>query len=813
MSAFAQVVKFLAPIYPQAKRWLHSFNGGIFPAYSKELSSRQPIREALIPNRLIMPLQQQVGLPAELLVKVGDQVKKNQLIARSSKDANKALVVPIHAPTSGTVTAISSETLPHPSGLEDIAIIIEPDHLNTQIDNALKVSGKHPETPQQLKDILLNAGIVGMGGAGFPTYAKIPNKKGTIHTLMINGAECEPFITCDDVLMQTEAESIIQGALITANALGSSKIICGIETNKPTAIKAMQQAAKDTIVRIVEVQTVYPMGGQKQLTQELTGIEMPYKAHAVDIGMLMMNVATYASIFKAVTYGDPLTSRLVTVTGLGLSKPFNIHALIGTPFIDLAQAAEPKTTLNYPLIMGGPMMGFAVKSNQVPVLKTTNCILANPPEPTEMQMPCIRCGECMDACPINLLPQQMYWHSQAHEFDKVEKLNVFDCIECGCCSYVCPSHIPLVQYYRNAKSEIKEIHAEEKAVELAKQRHEFKLARIEREKQEREARLRAKKEAVKKQASAETDSKDSLDKNTSNKPKSSAAAAAAKAAAAKRAAAKNGNATASSETDNIPPARRKAIEAAQKATQQSGGATNPKEAAKKAAMAAAAKKREQAKATQTADEIKKAVTTEESIVKPETTETKEPSQDAATAAKSAAKTAAMAAAKAAAKQRAQAKKALTQSLEVQPIKAKQIDEQELDLQAEQLLAKEDLATEIATDLTEVTTVETNASKKEAARKAAMQAAKAAAKKRSAEKRQQKATPLQSEQSAESLVDSESNTSKDSPSETNTSDDNLVEATPQTKKQQAMQLAKQKAAERVAKKRAEKQAQSNSEESN
>jgi len=809
MSLFAQVVNVLAPIYPQAKRWLHSFNGGIFPAYSKELSSRQPIREALIPNRLIMPLQQQVGLPAELLVKVGDKVKKNQLIARSSKDANKALVVPIHAPTSGTVTAISLETLPHPSGLEDIAIIIEPDHLNTQIDNALKVSGKHPETPQQLKDILLNAGLVGMGGAGFPTYAKLPNTKGTIHTLMINGAECEPFITCDDVLMQTEAESIIQGALITANALGSSKIICGIETNKPTAIKAMQQAAKDTIVRIVEVQTVYPMGGQKQLTQELTGIEMPHNAHAVDIGMLMMNVATYSSIFKAVTYGDPLTSRLVTVTGLGLNKPFNIQALIGTPFADLAQVAEPKIPLNYPLIMGGPMMGFAVKTNQVPVLKTTNCILANPPEPVEMQMPCIRCGECMDACPINLLPQQMYWHSQAHEFDKVEKLNVFDCIECGCCSYVCPSHIPLVQYYRNAKSEIKEMHAEEKAVELAKQRHEFKLARIERDKQEREDRLRAKKEDVKKQAAEQGDVKKTVDSNANSKPKASAAAAAAKAAAAKRAAAKNGNATTTAETDNIPPARRKAIEAAKKASQQSGGASNPKEAAKNAAMAAAAKKRQQLKAkATTTDELKKSSDTESMAVKPEididtkteiTSDAKEtkhdPKHDPKQNPKQAAKSAAMAAAKAAAKQRAQDKKALTQSLEVPPIKTKQIDEQELDLQAEQLLAKEDLTTEIATDLTQTSSVETDASKKEAARKAAMQAAREAEKKRSAEKKQQKAEAKQSEP----LVNSET--------------DDSAELTPQNKKQQAMQLAKQKAAERAAKKRAEKQAQSHSEESN
>lgn len=650
MSVFTSIVNKVAPFYPQAKRWLHSFNGGIFPQYRKELSSSQPIREQIIPERLIMPLQQQVGQPAELLVKIGQTVKKNQLIARSSKDASKALVVPIHAPTSGMIEDIANYTLPHPSGLQDIAIIIKPDHLDESIKNPLNVSGETPSTPKELKDILLNAGIVGMGGAGFPTYAKIPNESGKIHTLLINGAECEPFITCDDLIMQTEANSIIQGALITAQALGSTKVICGIESNKPAAIKAMQKAAHETVVEIIVVQTVYPMGGQKQLTQELTGIEMPHKAHAADIGLLMMNVATFAAIHKAVCFGEPLTSRLVSVTGLGLAKPFNIKALIGTPFETLAQAAQPKSPLNYPLIMGGPMMGFKVQDNQVPVIKTTNCILANPPEPVEMQMPCIRCGECMDACPINLLPQQMYWYSQSHEFDKVEKLNVFDCIECGCCSYVCPSHIPLVQYYRHAKSEIKELHAEEKATELAKQRHEFKLARIEREKQEREARLKAKKDAVKKQA----ENKTVLENSTKPKGKASAAAAAAKAAAAKRAAAKNTTSRSSSKptnSDNIPPARRKAIEAAKQATDQAtdneGNVSSPKDAAKKAAMAAA-KKRAEAKKAKKASAVE-APETEKTTS--QTTDLTQTTEETAASKKEAARKAAMQAARAAAKKR------------------------------------------------------------------------------------------------------------------------------------------------------------------
>jgi len=795
-SLVSSIIKKIAPIYPQAKRWLHTFNGGIFPKYYKELSANQPVREVFIPQKLIIPLQQQVGLPAELQVTVGDKVKKNQLLARSSKDANKALVVPIHAPTSGTIEAIEEQTLPHPSGLNSQAIILVPDGKHEAIDNVLEVSGETPESPLALKQIILDAGIIGMGGAGFPTYAKIPNEKNKIHTLLINGAECEPFITCDDLLMQNHAAEIIQGALITAQALGSNKIICGIETNKPSALKAMRKAAENTAVEIKAVQTVYPMGGQKQLTQELTGIEIPQKAHAVDLGMLMMNVATYSAIYHAVKQGEPLTSRMLSVTGLGLNKPFNIHALIGTPFIELANLAEPKESVNYPLVMGGPMMGFAVQDNQVPVIKTTNCILANPPEPVEMQMPCIRCGECMDACPVNLLPQQMYWHSQAHEFEKVEKLNVFDCIECGCCSYVCPSHIPLVQYYRNAKSEIKEIKAEEKAVELAKQRHEFKLARIEREKQEREARLKAKKEAVKKQAQAESSAKaDESVKPKSAKAGASAAAAAAKAAAARRAAAKN-KASSSTDTsaDNIPPARKKAIEAAKKAASKAGQASaetsvskteksDPKAAAKKAAMEAARKraqtKKETDNETATADEVK------------------DP--------KAAAKKAAMAAAR----KRAQAKK---ESEQAETPSAKEVKDPKaaakkaaMEAARKRAAAKqaqvEKIEQEQTVDLTEQTE-ETAASKKEKARKAAMQAARAAAKRRKAD-------------SGSSALANPTNEQTEAASEVAVETEKSSEQAPETedKKARAMRLAKEAAAKRAAKKRAENNNENNSDEEN
>ena len=601
----------VASLYPAAKRWQHRFNGGVYPQYHKSLSLQHPIKETLIPKQLILPIKLSAHQKIDLKVSVGDSVQKNQLLMAASKTNKHGVIVPIHAPTSGIITAIKHTPLTHPSGLDALSIILEPDGKNQSLENTLNINGQPPGEPQALKTILLNAGIVGLGGAGFPTYAKIPATQGQIQTLIINGAECEPFITCDDLLMQTQAAEVVQGAIMVAHALGIPKIVCAIESNKPVAIQAINHAAQHTIVTVQEVETVYPMGGEKQLLQELTGIEIPAKTHAIDSGLLVFNVATCAAIFKAVTQGEPLTQRLVTVTGLGLKTPYNMHALIGTPFSDLAELAQPKTPINYPLIMGGPMMGFKVKTNQVPVIKTTNCILANPPEPEQLTMPCIRCGECMEACPINLLPQQLFWHSQAHEFEKVEKLNVFDCIECGCCSYVCPSRIPLVQYYRHAKSAIKEQHAEQQAIELAKQRHEFRLARIEREKQERDARLKAKKEAVKqRKANASTEANAPEQSQPSKK---SSAAAAARAAAAKRAAASQ-KATGSSNASqpSRASAREKAIETAKKqaAAQVGSKKTANKDpnknskasAAKKAAAMAAAKRRAKQKKEHTVQE-------------------------------------------------------------------------------------------------------------------------------------------------------------------------------------------------------------------
>lgn len=792
MRMMQTLAKALAPIYPAAKRLLYRFHGGVFPRYEKEFSAKNPIRPPYLPTELILPLPQAVGEVREPLVKVGDKVLKNQLLAQSHADPETKLVVPMHAPTSGTIIAIEPRTLPHASGLEELCIVLQPDGRHEQLDNLLQTDGKWPENALSLRELLAKSGIIGMGGAGFPTYAKLPKTQGKVKQLLINGAECEPFITCDDLLMQTQAEEIWQGAQITAKALGASEILCGIESNKPQAIHAMQSAITQlqhnsgyAKMRIIEVATVYPMGGQKQLVYEMTGTELKTGRHAIDQGLLMMNVATLKAIYQAVTFGNPLTSRLVTVSGEGLQTGFNIEALIGTPFNELAALAQPKSPIDYPLIMGGPMMGVQMPSNHVPVLKTTNCILANPPEPRQMQMPCIRCGECMDACPVNLLPQQMYWHAQGHEYEKVEKLNIKDCIECGCCSYVCPSHIPLVQYYRHAKSEIKVLNAQKQAAELAKQRHEFKLARIEREKAEREARLKAKKEAVKKQAASQA---------TNEAPATSVNPAAAAAKARAAAASRKASATTATEDVNAASskpmsAREKAILAAQKAAAnqqgqsdkdfktkgQSLGSARDKhsaaEAAKKRAAQAAALAASKAKAAAMAKQTSKSAV-------------QTPSNDVDTHSEQtvvlSAREKAMAAAKLKAAQAAAQKRAANDTQETMTSEPENPSSVEA-------LTTQSYADSQAVDISAHSTSSSPALEKELARKAAVQQAREAA---LARKRREQNLTVETEQA--------SNTSEE--------DKELTPATASSDaKQAAMEAAKRRAAAMAAKKAAQKRA--------
>ena len=523
---------------------LWKIHGGVHPPFHKEESTQLPIKNAGIPKQLILPIQQHIGSPAEPLVAVGDKVYKGQLIAK----ANAYISANIHAPTSGEITAIEELVLPHPSGLKGLSIVIETDGK----DDWGK-TGKYPTyenfseiEPELLLNRIQEAGIVGLGGAVFPTSVKVEGAtKNNINTFIINGAECEPYITCDDQLMREKSAEIISGIRIIQHMINPAKCLIGIEDNKPEAIKTMQQACEnDPKISVVSVPTIYPSGDIKQLTKILTGIEIPSGTRSVNSGILGQNVGTIYSIYQAIVEGIPTISRITTVTGNGVQHPQNFEVLNGTAFSFLAEQSGGYTKMADHLIMGGPMMGFALEDDTPPITKATNCALitsttalreSNSEFANQPTLPCIRCGKCMDACPVNLLPQQLYWHIRAKDLEKAEQHSLKDCIECGCCSYVCPSHIPLVDYYRFAKSEIHDQKIAQEKSNLSRERHEFLLFRKERDKREREEKRAAHKAALqKKKAAANKDSDTDNDaKNAQDESKTDNKADAIKAAMAR----------------------------------------------------------------------------------------------------------------------------------------------------------------------------------------------------------------------------------------------------------------------------------------
>ncbi|EPB4203826.1 electron transport complex subunit RsxC [Yersinia enterocolitica] len=469
------------------------FDGGIHPPEMKLQSSRVPMRIATLPEQLIVPLQQHLGPEGELRVSTGERVLKGQPLT-----VGRGRTVPVHAPTSGVITAIAPHTTAHPSGLAELCVHITPDGEDRWRE-------QQPWTDYSLRDKndllerIHQAGIAGLGGAGFPTASKLQGGLNSVTTLIINAAECEPYITADDRLMQEHASEVVLGTQILMYLLQPQQVLMGIEDNKPEAITALQHALRgQDKIQLRVIPTKYPSGGAKQLTKILTGKEVPFGKHSSSIGVLMQNVGTVVAIKRAVIDDEPLIERVVTLTGDALSKPGNFWARIGTPVLHLLKLAG-FTPQNQPMvIMGGPLMGFTLPSLDVPIVKISNCILA----PTEAEMglsepeqSCIRCGLCVDACPAGLLPQQLYWFSRGEEHEKARNHNLFDCIECGACAYVCPSNIPLVQYYRQEKAEIRTLDQEAERAAQAKARFEAKQARLEREKLARE--LRHKQAAVK----------------------------------------------------------------------------------------------------------------------------------------------------------------------------------------------------------------------------------------------------------------------------------------------------------------------------
>jgi len=475
----------------RGKFW--KFHGGIHPPSQKFLTTDKPIKKMAIPPLLRIPVRQHIGDAGDVIVEVGQKVLKGQPLTKSTA----TMTVPVHAPTSGIISSIESCVIAHPSGMSEPCILIETDGLDQWCER--EICTDYSElSKSDIVTKIQQAGISGMGGAGFPSHVKV-GTIAPIDFLIINAAECEPYITADDLLMREQTAMIIDGIEILDHIISPKHILIGIEDNKPEAIDALQKlSAQNEKIQVCVLPTIYPTGGEKQLIQVLTGKEVPSGVLPSALGIVMQNVGTCYAIADAVLNDKPLIERVVTVSGQGLEKPQNVWALLGTPVEFLLEQCNYQQHNKKHIIMGGPMMGFSLPSPIVPVVKTTNCILA----PSEEEIPndsqeieCIRCGQCADVCPSLLLPQELQWSAKAKDQEQLNKLNLFDCIECGACAYVCPSHIPLVHYYRVAKAEIRQQQLADIKAEKAKQRFEARKARLEREKKAREEKQRRASEA------------------------------------------------------------------------------------------------------------------------------------------------------------------------------------------------------------------------------------------------------------------------------------------------------------------------------
>lgn len=482
--------------------------GGIHPPQMKQLSNQAPLARLSLADEYWVPLPQ-VGDSALLAVQVGDQVLKGQPLTQAAG----AMYCAAHAPTSGTVTHIEPRASNHASGLPQLTCVIAADGKDNEVSYVPATLASLSK--EQVLRRIREAGIAGMGGAMFPSHIKL-NPANAIDLLIINGVECEPYITSDDRLMREHAKGIVAGIEIIQQLVQAKRIVIAIEDNKAEAAASMatavaQHSALKSLTSVRVIPTKYPSGGEKQLIQILTGQEVPSGSIPAQLGIVVHNVGTSLAIRDAVLDGKPLLERVVTVTGGNLTQNANYWLPIGTPVNHVLRQCGIKDTDNAEVIVGGPMMGYTLFDAAVPVLKGTNCLLV--PSIDELSHPqqeraCIRCGECAQVCPADLLPQQLFWHAKAQEYDKATAFNLQDCIECGCCAYVCPSDIPLVEYYRVAKAAIRQANADKVQADQAKIRYEARLARLEQEKQEREA--KAREAAERRKASMSGDEKDAV---------------------------------------------------------------------------------------------------------------------------------------------------------------------------------------------------------------------------------------------------------------------------------------------------------------
>ena len=470
----------------QNKLW--TYPGGIHPLENKKQSNQKPIRRLHLPKYFYVPVVQHSGWAGDLCVKTGDYVFKGQPLTKGDNYRQ----LPVHAPTSGTILAIEPYTSSHPSGLPEMTIIIETDGRDEWIDRQ-PIEDFLSLSPEQIVEKVYQHGVAGLGGAVFPTGAKLSFADKRCKALIINGAECEPYITCDDRLMQDYTYELLEGIRILRYVLRPEEVVIAIEDNKPNAIRAIEKGLKganDIHLRVIP--TKYPSGASDQLVQVLTGLEIPQGQRTIEMGIVMHNVGTAFAVKRAVIDDEPLIERVVTLTGDKIRNKGNVWARLGTPILHLLEQVDYRADSRFPVFLGGPMTGFILHSLQSPVTKLTNCIIAPdhfeyaPPEP---ERNCIRCSSCSDACPVGLLPQQLYWFARAEDHDKSKEYHLSACIECGVCAYVCPSYIPLIQYFRQEKAKIAEIEEKERKAEEAKIRFEAREARLQKEKEARTARI------------------------------------------------------------------------------------------------------------------------------------------------------------------------------------------------------------------------------------------------------------------------------------------------------------------------------------
>ena len=495
---------------------LFRFPGGLKLEHHKRESLGEPLLRLPLPEHLYLPLVQHQGPAGQLLVTPGQTVLKGQPLSRARSDRE----VPIHAPSSGRVVGQRRWPVSWPPGSEADCIVLETDAEEHWIE-------RHPRPdwaaiePAELIEMLRAGGLAGLGGAMFPTAAKLRGdwEAPGIHTLILNGSECEPWISCDESLMRGRPEAVIEGGLILARALGADEIVIGIEDLMGGVGRTLERAAAEVggarQVRVVRVARIYPEGGERQLIQVLTGAEVPHDGLPQDLGLACLNVATAATARDIIVEGKPLIERIVTVTGPAITRPRNVIAPLGASLSELIAFAGGLKGPVERLVLGGPMSGLPLTSDRIPVIKGSNCVLALGPDDTrrsQPEMPCINCGECVRVCPASLLPQQLFLAARTEDHDETAALHLFDCIECGCCAQVCPSHIPLVDWYRHEKGLLRERGIEDGRANRARARFEAREHRLAAREDQRRRKREAREQRLIQQAAAKSEVQAALER-------------------------------------------------------------------------------------------------------------------------------------------------------------------------------------------------------------------------------------------------------------------------------------------------------------